>query len=137
MSGDLVINSSIRIPRAELMVSVSTSGGPGGQHANRAKTRVELIFDVGASGALTAAQRDRIIEGWGPVIRVVVDDERSQLRNRAIADERLAERIRQALAPQRTRRATRPTRASQRRRRQAKTHRSTIKRQRRRPTLDD
>ena len=133
----LVVTDSVRIPRHELDLRFSASGGPGGQHANKAATRAELTFDVETSAALSDAQRARVIDRLGPVVRVVADDERSQTRNRALAEERLAARLRGALHVQRSRRATRPTRGSQRRRLDAKQRRSDIKRSRRRPSADD
>ena len=138
MSDDrLVVTDSVRIPRHELRVRFTTSGGPGGQHANKAATRAELTFDVETSAAFDDAQRERVIAELGPSIRVVADDERSQLRNRELAEERLVERLRSALRVPRTRRATRPTRGSQRRRLDAKQRRSELKRSRRPPRLED
>jgi ribosome-associated protein len=134
---DLVVTRSVRIPRRELQVSFSASGGPGGQHANRSNTRVELRFDVAASSAFGPGQRRRLLDRLGPEVRVVVDDERSQLRNRQLAEERLAERVRGALHVDRARRPTRPTRASQQRRVQGKQRRGQLKRERRRPNPDD
>ena len=111
------MTSGVRIPRHELDVKFSPSGGPGGQHANKTATRAELTFDVEASAAFTDAQRERVRAKLGTVIvRVVADDERSQLRNRALAEERLADRLRDALHVERPRRPTRPTRGSQQRR---------------------
>ncbi|MGH9132821.1 MAG: alternative ribosome rescue aminoacyl-tRNA hydrolase ArfB, partial [Ilumatobacteraceae bacterium] len=130
---ELRVTRSVRIPRRELDVRFSTSGGPGGQHANRSATRVELRFDVEASAALGSGQRQRVLDRLGPVVRVVVDDERSQLRNRAIAEERLADRLREALHVDRSRRPTRPTKGSVDRRIQDKKQRSQTKSQRRRP----
>ena len=135
--GRLVVTSSVKIPRHELDVKFTTSGGPGGQHANKTATRAELTFDVEASGAFSEAQRDRVRSKLGSVVRVVVDDERSQLRNRALAEERLAERLRAALHVERPRRATRPTSGSQQRRIVAKKQRGDIKRNRQRPSADD
>ncbi len=132
-----MVTRSVRIPRSELRVSFSTSGGPGGQHANRSATRVDLRFDVESSAALSAAQRERVLERLGPEVRVVVDEERSQLRNRALAEERLAARLRSALHVERPRKRTKPTKGSQRRRLDAKSRRGEIKRQRRRPARDD
>ncbi len=137
MSDDLVVTGSVRIPRHEIDVSFSASGGPGGQHANKSATRVELRLDLTASSAFSRAQRARVIERLGDEIRVVADDERSQLRNRAIAEERLVARLQSALHVQRRRRATRPTRGSKERRIKAKKGRSEVKRQRRRPSRDD
>ena len=133
----LRVTRTVRIPRSDITTRFSTSGGPGGQHANKAQTRVEMSFDVAASRALTAAQRRRIIERIGPVVRVTAEDERSQVRNRALAEERLIRRLADALRVQPKRRPTRPTRGSQRRRLEAKRHRSDIKAKRRRPRFDD
>lgn len=133
----LVVTDTVRIPRHELDVRFSASGGPGGQHANKAATRAELTFHVETSAAFTDTQRARVLARLGPVVRVVADDERSQLRNRALAEERLAAKLRGALHVQRSRRATRPTRGSQRRRLQAKQQRGELKRSRRPPTPDD
>jgi len=74
-----------------------------------------------------------VISKLGETVRVVADDERSQLRNRSLAEERLAAKLRGSLQVQRRRRATKPTRGSQRRRLQAKSERSEVKRQRKRP----
>jgi ribosome-associated protein len=133
----LMVTESVRIPRHELDVRFSASGGPGGQHANKTATRAELTFDVESSSAFTATQRERVIAKLGPVVRVVADDERSQLRNRALAEERLADKLRGALHVPRSRRPTRPTRGSQRRRVDAKKQRGEIKRSRRPPTQEE
>jgi len=133
----LVVTRSVRVPRSELQVSFTASGGPGGQHANRSNTRVDLRFDIEASVAFSEAQRARVIERLGTEVRVVADDERSQTRNRALAEERLVARLQSALHVERPRKQTRPTRASQRRRMDAKSKRGEVKRQRRRPSRDD
>ena len=133
----LVVTDSVRIPRHELSVTFTASGGPGGQHANKAATRVELVFDVETSAAFrTEAERDRVRSRLGSSVRVVVDDERSQLRNREIAERRLAERLRSALVVRKRRRPTKPTLGSQRRRLEDKSRRAELKRQRRRPDPD-
>ena len=137
MDDDLTVTSSVRIPRRELQVSFSASGGPGGQHANKSATRVDLRFDIANSSAFSEAQRARVIERMGDELRVVVDDERSQLRNRALAEERLIARLQSALHVERTRRPTRPTKGSKNRRLKAKQHRGQIKQQRKRPSADD
>jgi len=134
----LVVTDAVRIPRYELSESFSASGGPGGQHANKAATRVELTFDPATSSAFRhETQRARVIDRLGTPIRVVVDDERSQIRNRTIAEERLVAKLRDALRVQATRRATKPSRGAKRRRLESKAQRSEVKRQRRRPGVDD
>lgn len=139
MAGDdnlLVVDRSLVIPLAELRWRFSRSGGPGGQHANTADTRVEVIFDVAGSPSLRPHQRARLLERLGSEVVAVAADERSQLRNRALALERLAGRLAVGLHVERPRVATRPTRGSQRRRVEAKRRRSEIKRLRR-PTEGD
>lgn len=134
----LVVTHDVRIPQFELVETFSASGGPGGQHANKAATRVELTFDVATSSAFRDEhQRQRVIDRLGTPIRVVADDHRSQLRNREAAQERLAQKIRSALVVAKSRRATKPTRGSQRRRLASKAQRGELKQQRKRPRSDD
>jgi ribosome-associated protein len=132
----------IRIPEGELDWSFDTSGGPGGQHANRSATRVTLKFDLGTSPSVPDEVRHRLLEALGPragdgVVSVTVDDSRSQWRNRAIARDRLGDLLDEALTPRRRRRSTKPSRSARRRRLRAKRRRSETKRLRRRPDLDD
>ena len=113
------------------------SGGPGGQHANRSNTKVEAVFRIDDSESMPDFLKERVMAKLGDVVRVTVDDERSQYRNRQLAVERLQERIDQAAHVERPRRATKPTRGSQRRRLDTKRKRGDVKRQRRRPAADD
>src|SRR5687767_605849 len=85
----LRVTRSCAIDVDELEWRFTTSGGPGGQHANRAQTRAEVRFDVARSPSLGPRQRARLLEKLGPEVRVAADDERSQARNRALALERL------------------------------------------------
>jgi len=133
---DLVVARGVRIPRSELSVRFSASGGPGGQHANKTATRVELLWDVEASTALLPVQRERVLDRIGRVLRVVVDEERSQLRNRAIAEERFVGRLAAALHVERPRRATKPSKGAKQRRLTSKKQRSETKANRRRPASD-
>ena len=124
------------IPPAELEWRFSASGGPGGQHANTANTRVELLFDVANSAALSSRQRAMLLERLGPLVRVVVSDERSQARNREIALERLAQRLDNALRLERPRQPTSPTPASRERRLRDKQLRAIRKQERRAPPME-
>jgi ribosome-associated protein len=124
----------VSLPLDEIELRFSRSSGPGGQHAQRTESRVEAVFDVEASSALTPAQKRRVIGKAGPVLRAVAQDERSQWRNRELAVERLAEALRRALAVPRRRRPTAPTQASRERRLEEKRRRSNTKRLRRPPT---
>jgi len=129
----LRVTRSVAIPLAEITLRVSRSSGPGGQHANTAETRVEAVFDVEASAALTDRQKRRVLAKAGPAIRSVAQDERSQARNRELALERLVDKLRDALRVERRRVPTRPTAAARQRRLDAKKRRAHVKRLRRPP----
>jgi ribosome-associated protein len=126
----------VAVPLSEIELRASRSSGPGGQHANVTASRVEAVFDVHASQALTEAQKARIAARLGPRVTAAAQDTRSQLRNRELALERLAQRLRAALEVRRPRRATRPSAAAERRRLESKRRRSDLKRSRRRPAQD-
>jgi ribosome-associated protein len=133
----LRVTASVRVPIEEIGVRYETSGGAGGQHANRSHTRVELSFDVVASSAFTDAQRERVVAKLGPVVRAGAADSRSQTRNRELALERLAGKLAAALHVDPVRRPTRPTKASVRRRLDTKRQTGQRKALRRRPAIDD
>jgi ribosome-associated protein len=129
----LHVRRGLDLPLSEITWRATTSGGPGGQHANRTLSRVEVEFDVGASSVLGPRQRQRLLDRVGPVVRASAAETRSQARNRQLALERLASRIDAALRVEAPRRPTRPTKSSQVRRVEAKRRRSEVKRRRRRP----
>jgi ribosome-associated protein len=127
------VTRSVVLPLAEIELRFSRSSGPGGQHANTAETRVEAVFDVEASSALSDAQKRRVVAKAGPTLRAVAQDERSQARNRELAVERLVAQLREALRVERRRVPTKPTAASRERRLEEKKRRAETKRRRRRP----
>ncbi len=131
----LPVRPGVNIPLEEVELRTSRSSGPGGQHANVTASRVEAVFDVGASATLSDAQKARITARLGPRVTASAQDTRSPLRNRELALERLASRLAHALEVRRPRRATRPTKASKQRRVDAKKRRGDIKRARRKPDL--
>ncbi len=132
----LHVRPGLALPMSEIELRTSRSSGPGGQHANVTASRVEAVFDVGASETLSPEQRSRISAKLGPRVTASAQDTRSQHRNRELALERLASRLAHALEVRRPRTRTRPTRASQKRRVEGKKRRGDIKRARRRPDLD-
>lgn len=124
---------SVVLPLAEVTFRFSRSSGPGGQHAQKSETRVEAVFEVEASNALTDAQKRRVVSRAGPVLRAIAQDERSQVRNRELALERLVEHLRSALRVERRRVPTKPSAAARERRLEGKRRRSDTKRLRRPP----
>jgi ribosome-associated protein len=127
------VTRSVVLPRREIELRFSRSSGPGGQHAQRTESRVEAVFDVESSTALTPAQKRRVIARTGPLLRAVAQDERSQWRNRELATERVVEQLREALRVERRRVATKPSAAARERRLEDKRRRSETKRLRREP----
>ena len=136
------MSPALTIPDSELRWRFSRSSGPGGQHVNTSDSRVELIWDVSASEALTDEQRALLLSRLASRITngsivVTASERRSQLRNRETALARLEAMLSTALQPDAPpRRPTRPTRGSMRRRLDEKEQRSATKRQRQRPPAD-
>jgi ribosome-associated protein len=131
--GPIQINRRFAIPRSEVQMRASRSGGPGGQHVNTTATRIQLAWDVARSPSLSERRRQLIhsrlagrIDSDG-VLRLTVDTHRSQHRNREEALDRLAELVADALRPRRERKPTRPTRASREQRLQDKKQRGRVK----------
>jgi ribosome-associated protein len=135
-SESIRVTRSVALPRSEIELRFSRSSGPGGQHAQRSESRVEAVFDVEASSALSDVQKRRVVSRAGPVLRAIAQDERSQWRNRQLATERLVEALREALRVERPRKPTAPTRASREKRLESKRLQSQRKRERRPPSFE-
>ncbi|MGH2981467.1 MAG: alternative ribosome rescue aminoacyl-tRNA hydrolase ArfB [Solirubrobacterales bacterium] len=137
MSDALQISAGLEIPLAEIELRTSRSSGPGGQHANVTASRVEAVFDVEASSALSDAQRRRLLERLGTQVTAVAQDARGQARNRELALGRLAEKLAVGLREPKKRRPTRPSRAAKEQRLEQKRRAGERKRTRRRPQADE
>jgi ribosome-associated protein len=133
----LRITRTCVIASEELEWRFSSSGGPGGQHANTSNTRVELLFDVEASESLGPRQKARLIEKLGPRVRVVASERRSQYQNRELAIERFREKLAAALHMDAPRVATRPSKSAKRARVDQKRRVGDRKKTRRAPRADE
>lgn len=135
------VTAELSIPRAEIQYRASRAGGAGGQHVNTSSTRIELLWDLPRSTAVTEEQRERIRTKLAPrldsegMVRVVASDRRSQGQNKQLADERLAALVKHALHIPKKRRPTKPTHSSKERRLAEKKHHSD-KKKTRRPGLE-
>jgi ribosome-associated protein len=132
----VVINEELAIPESELSFSFSTSGGPGGQHANKAATRVTLSFDVAGSSSLDESQRERILArlgnriGGDGTLKISASTSRSQYDNRQEVIARLQALLEEALRPRKKRRPTKPSRAAVEQRLETKRRHSQRKQER-------
>ncbi|HVB51091.1 MAG TPA: aminoacyl-tRNA hydrolase [Acidimicrobiales bacterium] len=134
--GSITIRPRLTLPPEEIELRVSTSGGPGGQHANRSLTRVVASFHVLDSNVLSEYEKQRIVDHIGPVVRSSASRFRSQRQNRNAALEQLGEKLLVVLTPRTSRRATKPTKGAKIRRVDDKKARGRLKEQRRRPADD-
>lgn len=130
------ITATTAIGMEEIHWQFSRSGGPGGQNVNKVSTRVTLIFNVAVSRYLDESQKSLILKRLGNQInhngelRIDVDQERSQIRNREVAIHRFQEKLRLALKRQKARKKTRVPRSVREARLNTKKHRSKTKERR-------
>lgn len=136
------VTPTLRIPRSELVLRASRSGGPGGQHVNTSSTRIELTWDVAGSLSLADATRAWLLRRLATrldttgQLRLVAQEERSQLRNREAVLQRFRELVARAMVVPKTRKSTKPSKAAKRARRDDKTRRAAIKKERKRQDDD-
>lgn len=139
---ELYITERLSIPPSELRVQFSTSGGPGGQHANKTSTKATLRWNIRESQVLHPAQLMRLQQSLGHRLtqggELIIhnSESRSQSWNAEAARERLVELVRQALIIPKKRKKTKPTQASVERRLQSKRRQSERKAERRKSPMD-
>ena len=137
MDDPIPVNAEVAVPLSEVEIRTSRSSGPGGQHANVTASRVEAVFEIAASTALTPEQKRRLPARHGERVTAVAQDTRGQARNRELALERLRDKLAAGLAVPRRRRPTRPSKAARERRLEEKRRGSERKRARRPPPIDE
>jgi ribosome-associated protein len=120
----LNVTPALSIPRSEIQYRATRAGGAGGQHVNTSSTRIELLWDLPNSVAVSDAQRERL----RTKLAARLDSEGMV---RVVADERLVALVKNALHIAKKRRATKPTRAAKERRLTEKKKHSDKKRERR------
>lgn len=133
----LPVGPDVAVPLSEVDLRASRSSGPGGQHANVTASRVEAVFEVAGSQALSEDQKRLVIERLGPKVTAVAQEARGQARNRELALRRLRDKLAGALAKPKPRKRTRRPRAAKERRLAEKRLRSQRKRERRRPPPEE
>ena len=98
-----MVPGGVTIPRGELAWRSPDHRAPGGQGVNTTDSRVELVFDLVNSAALTVRQKDQARKRLGHrlndgVLMVAANEHRSQLRNRQAAERRSAEILGDSIA---------------------------------------
>jgi ribosome-associated protein len=134
LASHVVVSHSLKIPLSELQFRTSRSGGPGGQNVNKLETRVELLFDLANSQSIPQNLRQRLLANLSikldssGILRIVVQDSRSQWKNKQLAIEKFTALLKSALVIRKKRIATKSTKASKENRLQRKKIRSETKR---------
>ncbi|WP_108483738.1 alternative ribosome rescue aminoacyl-tRNA hydrolase ArfB [Oceaniglobus ichthyenteri] len=129
----LRITDKITIQDWELSEQFTRASGPGGQNVNKVSTAVELRFEAERSPNLPQPVKNRLRRLAGRrwtkdgALVLMVDETRSQARNRDIARDRLAALITEATKTPKRRIATRPTLGAKKRRLKAKKMRGDVK----------
>jgi ribosome-associated protein len=106
----------------EFEFSAASSGGPGGQHANRRSTKIELRFHVESSGQLSDSEKQIILQKLSSHINndgyllIVSQETRSALRNRLRCKQKFYSLLAQALTPEKKRKKTKKPRSYHRKR---------------------
>jgi ribosome-associated protein len=136
------INETLVIDDDELRFEFARSSGPGGQNVNKVETKVRLLFDVSASGALTPEMRARIEERLktritkAGIMHVSSQRHRTREANRKATIERFVELIAGALEADKPRKKRRVSKAQKARRLESKKRRARKKAMRSRPDED-
>jgi len=124
------------------MFKAIRSSGPGGQHANKVSSKIELSFDVLITKVLTDSQKQLLLKNLASrltkenVLILFCDESRSQHKNKEIVIERFLQIIKKGLTIPKKRKPTKPTKASVRRRLNSKKKLSVKKTTRKTPDLE-
>jgi len=125
----------------ELNFKAIRSSGPGGQHANKVSSKIELTFDLNASKELSEDQKLLLLKNISSrltkenMLILFSDESRSQHKNKEIAKNRFIEIIKKGLVVPKKRKATKPSKASVKKRLNSKKKISEKKTSRKKPSI--
>lgn len=93
----------------EVSYTAVASSGPGGQHANKVATKVQLEFDVVNSSAFAKAEHQRILTALKDqftkenLLKISCQESRSQAKNKELAFAKLVNLLRKSAVPKKVR----------------------------------
>ncbi len=136
MKNDVVVKNGVVIPGHEIEITASGAGGPGGQHVNKAATKITVRWNVNNTKALTDIQKERVLKNLES--RLTADGDlvisnsstRSQVQNKKKALEILAKTVKKALYVPKRRMKTRIPKEKKEARLQEKKRRAEVKKMR-------
>lgn len=102
----------LKLLQKEFLYRTSRSGGSGGQHINKVSSKVEAIFDIDSSIALSGFQKTLLKRQASKYVNssnsisISVQEDRSQYRNKQIATKKLTAIILKGIQVKKNRRAT-------------------------------
>ncbi len=102
----------------EIKFTTARSSGPGGQHANKVETKVQLYFDVYNSEVLSDIQKAMIATKAGNKMNkhgqliITEESKRSQLNNKMLAIKKLDRLLARAFTTKKKRKPTKPGKAA-------------------------
>ncbi|MFD0799567.1 alternative ribosome rescue aminoacyl-tRNA hydrolase ArfB [Maribacter chungangensis] len=126
----------------ELQFKAVRSSGPGGQHANKVSSKVEVSFDVQNSNGLSEREKSRLLLklksklSKNGLLVLQCDESRSQHSNKSIVIKRLLSLLDLALIIPKKRKPSKPSRSSIEKRLKSKKKAALKKANRSKPRLD-
>lgn len=125
----------------EFRFNTARSGGPGGQHANKTETQVELRFNIPESQLLSEEEKQRLLKKLSSKLTkegeliVTAESKRSQVQNKEEATEKFYSMVEKALKKRKKRIPTKPSRAAKKKRLEEKKKHSEKKAKRKPPDV--
>lgn len=123
----------------EVSYKAVLSSGPGGQHANKASTKVVLEWDLNGTSQFSEEETDRLQEKLSSylskenVLQLACEETRSQHKNKAIVTDRFLHLVKTGLKKQKKRKKPKPGKKFHKNRLQEKKHQSEKKEKRKDP----
>lgn len=126
----------------ELNFKAIRSSGPGGQHANKVSSKVQLLFDLENSFGLSEEEKELLLKKLKNkltkenILILTSEETRSQHKNKEIVIDKFHQIIKDTLYIPVKRKATKPSKSSIKKRLEKKKKHALKKATRRKPKLD-